>query len=161
LRRLADFRGKKLLLLFFNPRCGFCTRMAPELAALPIDGASGAPLPLVVTTGGLGENQQLVAEDGLTGPVPLQEGMEIGSQDHGTGPPMGYLIDDQGRIASELAIGAPPLLALAAAGVRGAAPAQPAPVHDAGPAAGALGGQRELSDSKIQRDGLPAGTPAP
>src|SRR5204862_378828 len=27
-RSLADFRGQKLLLLFFNPGCGFCTRMA-------------------------------------------------------------------------------------------------------------------------------------
>jgi hypothetical protein len=32
---LADFRGQKLLLLFFNPRCGFCTRIAPDLANGP------------------------------------------------------------------------------------------------------------------------------
>jgi peroxiredoxin len=161
LRSLADFRGRKLLLLFFNPGCGFCTRMASELAALPVDGAAGAPLPLVVTTGELEANRKLVAEYGLAGPVLLQEGMEIASQYQCNGTPMGYLIDEQGHIASELAIGAPALLALAAPGAPGAPPAPPPPVHDAGTAAGALGGKRELSESKLQRDGLPAGTPAP
>src|SRR2546422_7143520 len=33
-KSLSDFRGRKLLLIFFNPRCGFCTRMASDLAAL-------------------------------------------------------------------------------------------------------------------------------
>jgi hypothetical protein len=35
-RRLSEFRGRRLLLIFFNPGCGFCTAMAPEL------GGSGA-----------------------------------------------------------------------------------------------------------------------
>jgi hypothetical protein len=33
------------LLIFFNPRCGFCTQMAPQLAGMPVDGAEGKPLP--------------------------------------------------------------------------------------------------------------------
>src|SRR5436190_946810 len=53
--KLADFRGRKLLLIFFNPGCGFCTRMAPDLAALPVDGHDGQPIPLVITTGGAEE----------------------------------------------------------------------------------------------------------
>src|ERR1700736_4715808 len=32
-RRLADLRGRRVLLMFFNPGCGFCTSMVPELAA--------------------------------------------------------------------------------------------------------------------------------
>src|SRR5437660_1290815 len=69
---LADFRGRRLLVIFFNPRCGFCTRMVPDIAALPIDGANGAPLPLVVTTGEVEENRQLVAEHGIRCPVLIQ-----------------------------------------------------------------------------------------
>jgi peroxiredoxin len=84
-KRLADFRGRKLLLLFFNPGCGFCTRMAPELAALPIDGRDGAPLPLVLSTGNPGENRRLVEEHGLRAPVLLQQGMEIASWSSSTG----------------------------------------------------------------------------
>src|ERR1051326_6393697 len=61
-KSLADFRGKKHLVIFFNPRCGFCTRMAPDLAALPVDGKDGAPVPLVITTGYADENRKLFAE---------------------------------------------------------------------------------------------------
>jgi peroxiredoxin len=160
-RRLADFRGKNLLLIFFNPRCGFCTRMALDLAALPLDGAGGAPIPLVITTGEVEENRKLVEEHGIRAPVLLQHGMEVGTQYQCTGTPMGYRVDEQGRIASELAIGAQALLALA----NGPAPA-PAGAHGAAPLAqngggAALGSKRGVEESRLQRDGLPAGTPAP
>ena len=36
--KLSEFRGKDVLLIFFNPKCGFCTKMADDLAALPLDG---------------------------------------------------------------------------------------------------------------------------
>src|SRR6188508_2890982 len=36
---LSDFRGRRLLLIFFNPRCGFCERMVGDLGALPTDGS--------------------------------------------------------------------------------------------------------------------------
>jgi peroxiredoxin len=35
-RKLSEFRGRDVLLVFFNPRCGFCTKMAAELAAIPV-----------------------------------------------------------------------------------------------------------------------------
>src|SRR5262245_30427735 len=31
---LTKYRGQKLLLIFFNPACGFCRELAPKLAAL-------------------------------------------------------------------------------------------------------------------------------
>src|SRR5262245_60381995 len=39
--RLSEYRGKDLLLIFFNPKCGFCTKMADDLAALPLSGENG------------------------------------------------------------------------------------------------------------------------
>jgi peroxiredoxin len=165
---LADFRGRKLLLLFFNPGCGFCTRMAADLAALPVDGSRGRPLPLVVTTGGVEENRKLVEEYGIRCPVLLQEpgthgvGGEVGARYQCNGTPMGYVIDEQGKIASELAIGGPPLLALANTPAAPSTGNGHAPDADGGvPAAGTLGGKRSVEESKIARDGLPAGTPAP
>ena len=152
-KSLADFRGKKLLLIFFNPRCGFCARMAPDLAALPADGANGKPVPLVVTTGEAEENRKLVAEHGIRCPVLLQEGMEIASQYQCNGTPMGYLIDEQGNIASEMAAGAQALLEL---------PDRPtAPVSPAGNGRAPLGGTRSVTESKLNRNGLAPGTPAP
>ena len=49
-RKLSEFRGRDALLIFFNPKCGFCTKMAADLAALPIDGGGGRAVPIVVTT---------------------------------------------------------------------------------------------------------------
>jgi peroxiredoxin len=151
---LSAFRGRRLLLIFFNPRCGYCTRMAPDLAALPADGADDHPVPLVISTGDAEENRKLVAEHGIRCPVLLQtadDDVARRYQAHGT--PMGYLIDEAGTIASELAVGSQALLALASA-----PPAQPA-VHGNGHHDHK--GNRDLGDSKLKRDGLPAGTRAP
>jgi peroxiredoxin len=150
---LSQFRGRRLMLIFFNPGCGFCTRMAPDLAALPTDGDADRPLPLVVTTGEAEANRQLVQEHGIRCPVLLQEQMEVASRYQAHGTPMGYLIDEQGKIASEIAVGAEALLALAAE--RAAAASVNGNGHQP------FGGNRDLADSKIERNGLPAGTPAP
>lgn len=78
--------------------------------------------------------------------------MEIGALYHAHGTPMGYLVDEEGRIASDLAIGADALFALARPEGTGAHSANGRPEQR---------GNRSLADSKIQRSGLPAGTPAP
>ena len=36
--KLSEYRNRNVLLIFFNPQCGYCTKMAPELAALPEGG---------------------------------------------------------------------------------------------------------------------------
>src|SRR5206468_1918024 len=57
-QRLSDWRGRRVLLIFFNPRRGFCSRMVPDLAALPIDpggsrgrAAAGKPDPAIAPPG--------------------------------------------------------------------------------------------------------------
>jgi peroxiredoxin len=112
-RKRSEFRGKDVLLIFFNPKCGSCTKMAPELAALPIDGGDGRAVPVVVTTGDADENRRLVEQHGIRCVVLLQEQMEIANRYRAQGTPMGYRIDAGGQIASELAVGAEPLLKLA------------------------------------------------
>jgi peroxiredoxin len=161
---LEQFRGRRLLLIFFNPDCGFCRQMAPDLAALPADPHDGRPVPLVVTTGDVEANRQFVREHGIRCPVALQEGMSVATGYQVTGTPMGYLIDEQGAIASDLAVGAQALLALATPA------AMPAPsangqnghaVSENGNGHREYKGNRSLADSRINRNGLPAGTPAP
>lgn len=158
-KRLSDWRGRRVLLTFFNPRCGFCSRMVPELAALPSDPASGHPVPVVITTGSAEENRTLFQEHGVRCSVLLLDGGDLPAQYGAAGTPMGYLLDEEGQIASELAVGAEALLALAASG-GGAAPA---PMR---PKPGASGhekhrGNRSLSESRLNRSGLAAGTLAP
>src|SRR4029077_19531257 len=111
-RKLSDFRGKRVLLIFFNPQCGFCVQMAEELAALDPDGKDGHPVPLVVSAGDAGLNRELVQEHKIACPVLLQKATEVASQYQASGTPTGYLIDEEGKLASGLTIGAQALLAL-------------------------------------------------
>src|SRR5262249_47063414 len=113
MRKLSEFRGKELLLIFFNPKCGFCTKMSDDLAALPLDGENGWAVPIVVTTGDHEDNLQIVGRYGIRCTVLLQREMEVASQFHAQGTPMGYRIDKTGRIASVLAVGGEALLKLA------------------------------------------------
>jgi peroxiredoxin len=165
-RKLSEFRGRDVLLIFFNPRCGFCTKLADDLAALPPEAGGGRAMPLVVTTGDPDENRQLVERHGIRCVVLRQEQMEIASQFRAQGTPMGYRIDAAGRIASELAVGAEPLLQLAAK-----APAPPAPgpggngraPHDGKGEAAPHAKQPDpsLARSRLNRGGLKAGAVAP
>src|SRR6476660_4975295 len=63
-RKLSDFREQNVLLVFFNPQCGFCTKMAAELAALSADGGGQRVVPILVTTGDADENRKLVERYG-------------------------------------------------------------------------------------------------
>jgi peroxiredoxin len=157
-RSLAEFRGRRVLLIFFNPKCGFCVKMAPDLAALPADGAGGWPLPVVVSTGDAEENRRLVQEQGIRAVVLIQERSEVALDRYDIrGTPMGFLVDERGNIASEVASGAQALMALAVAAKDDAAGPGPA----AAAAAPRGKADKGLAASRLNRSGLPAGTPAP
>jgi peroxiredoxin len=112
-RKLSEFREQNVLLVFFNPQCGYCTTMAADLAALPLDEVDQRAVPVVVTTGDAEENRKLVEQYGIRCLVLLQQQMEVAALYGAQGTPMGYRIDGAGRIASALAVGAEPLLQLA------------------------------------------------
>ena len=156
--KLSDFRDKNLLLIFFNPNCGFCTKMAADLALLPAEGEAGHAVPLVVSTGDAEENRKLVEQYGIRCLVLLQKEMEVASKFQAQGTPMGYRIDGAGRIASELAVGAEPLLQLATL----SAPEQNNPIVPTnGAAPHGAKDDRALAGSRLNRSGLKAGTTAP
>ena len=114
---LADLVERSVLLVNWSPRCGFCTRIAPELAALqPELRKRGVDL-VFITLGDAEENRPLLEEHGL------QPRLLLGDQGEtevfaGVGTPAAYLVDAEGRAASELTIGSDtvPLLARSAAG---------------------------------------------
>ncbi|GAC1349633.1 MAG: hypothetical protein NVSMB27_24590 [Ktedonobacteraceae bacterium] len=109
---LADFRGSKTLVLFWNPGCGFCQRMLDDLKAWETRPPKDAPKLLIVSTGAVEANRAM----GVRSPVLLDEGFNAGSKFGAGGTPMAVLIDAEGKIASELAAGASAVLALAGAG---------------------------------------------
>jgi peroxiredoxin len=179
-RTLAQFRAQPLLVVFFNPDCGFCRDLAPKLAALATrssrrEGAhtpalqhadqslltsaatKAVPLVLVIATGDAEKNRQFFAEHKMTSPVLLQNDSEVATAYQANGTPTGYLVNAEGKIASKLVLGSEALLALVKAPVPQPSTLNPQPADD--PAS--RFGNRSLARSKIARNGLKAGTPAP
>lgn len=106
---LVDFRGSKALVLFWNPGCGFCQRMLEDLKAWEAKPPKGAPKLLVVSAGTVETNEAM----GLISTVVLDQSFSTASRFGASGTPMAVLVDAEGKIASELAAGAPAVLALA------------------------------------------------
>ena len=164
-QRLSGRIGRHVLLIFFDPDCSFCLEMVPRLASLSSDGADGRPATLVISRGAAERNRQLFDVHGIQPTVLLQEGMEVALAYQTSATPTGYLIDEEGFIASELALGMPALLALSGTPL----PSDGDP-NNAGlaeqPASEQNNGsldQRDdsLANSRIARDGLKKGTTAP
>ena len=101
---------------------------------------------MLVSYGSPEANKTLVEEHGLTCRVLLQpDGATVEGFAH-MGTPVAYLLDERGRIAKPVAMGARDVPELAA--------------HAAGRHA-RLQTERPISESRIEREGLKAGTPAP
>src|SRR5688572_33158913 len=77
---LAQYRGRRVLMVFYSPQCGFCTEMLPRLAAQAQAGGATGPVVLVITSGGAEENRRQMQEHGVRCPVLLQKGMEVYTQ---------------------------------------------------------------------------------
>jgi peroxiredoxin len=142
---LEHFRGKRVLLVHWSPECGFCRQIATDLAGLQ-DALRRRKTELVLVSYGSREgNRALIEAHGLNCPVLLQpDGATVEGFAH-MGTPVAYLLDEKGRIAKPVAVGARevPELAEHAAGRR------------------RLQTERPVSESRIEREGLKAGTFAP
>lgn len=105
---LDRFLGSETVLLFWNPNCGFCNRMLEDLKRWEANQPEGAPKLLIVSTGTVEINREM----GLRSTIMLDEGFTVGHLFGVGGTPSAVLIDAQGNIASDVAIGAPSVLAL-------------------------------------------------
>ncbi len=109
--RLADYRGRETLLLFWNPGCGFCGQMLDDLRAWDANRPPGAPELLLISAG----SAEAAREMRLRSPVLLDPRFEAGRAFGANGTPMAVLIDEHGRVASDVVGGAPAVLELAGA----------------------------------------------
>jgi Peroxiredoxin len=105
---LAEFRGIETIVLFWNPRCGFCQRMLSDLKAWEANPPAGSPKLLVVSTGAVEENRAM----GLRSPLVLDHAFDTGRSFGAYGTPSAVRVDGEGRVASELAVGAAAVLSL-------------------------------------------------
>jgi peroxiredoxin len=99
---LADFRGRKTVLLFWNPSCGFCQQMLDDLRRWDERPPRGAPTLLLVSTGTIENNRAMR----LRSAVLLDQNSQAGPAFGANGTPMAVLVDAKGQIASEVAVGA-------------------------------------------------------
>lgn len=105
---LAQFRGSKTLLLFWNPECTFCQQMLEDLKEFEVRPPKDAPKLLVISKGTAEANRAM----SLISPVVLDEEFSTGKMYGAQGTPSAVLIDAEGRVASVIAAGAPEVLAL-------------------------------------------------
>lgn len=151
---LADLAGRKALLVNWSATCGYCEMVAPELAGLAPDLARANTALVLLSRGDAEANRAAAEPHGLATTVLLigDDANPAGFQ--GLGTPAALLVDEEGKVVSPLAVGADKVPALA----REAAAAAPAAGKGR---TKRLRGQRELSESRLTRDGLTPGTPAP
>ena len=107
-----DFRGEETLMLFWNPGCGFCQQMLPDLKQWETNAPEDAPRLVVVSAGSEEANKEM----GLTSPVVLDQQFAVGRAFGAGGTPSAVLVDAEGKVASEVAVGAPAVMELAGAG---------------------------------------------
>jgi peroxiredoxin len=135
------------MLVHWSPGCGFCDAIAPDLAKAAAQLREQRNTELVlVSSGDADSNLAAANEYGFDCPVLLQDEQRTVDGFAGVGTPAAYLIDEEGRVAGGLALGAdqvPELLRKALKGRR------------------RLASERPLSDSRIERTGLKPGARAP
>jgi thiol-disulfide isomerase/thioredoxin len=98
-----------VLLLFWNPDCGFCQRMLATLQAWDAVPPDDAPALIVVSAGSSARNREM----GLSSPIVEDPQSQIGATFGARGTPMAVLLDAEGRVASSVAAGADAVMALA------------------------------------------------
>jgi peroxiredoxin len=156
---IADWRGRRILMVFFDPDCAFCRKWAASglgefVARTGVAGMAA----LIVSTGEPDENRTVLAGVEHACTILLQEDSEVAHVFHVPGTPAAYVIDEHGRIASRLATGADEIAGL----VDGTPPRAPVGQWTAdGRAAGRTLGLRPLAETRLIRTGIPAGTTAP
>ena len=99
-----------MLLVFSDPDCGPCELLAPMLERGSRQNP-GVPV-VMVSRGDPDRNRSKVVEHGLTFPVVLQEHWNLSRQYAKFATPIAYLIDGDGHIAADVAVGIDAILAL-------------------------------------------------
>jgi peroxiredoxin/uncharacterized membrane protein YphA (DoxX/SURF4 family) len=109
---LASLRGRRRLVLFWNPSCGFCQGLLEDMKKWERNRPAGAPELLIISSGTSDANRQ----QGFRSRVLLDSVWGAGQVLGAGGTPSAVLIDEEGRVASEVGVGAPAVLELAGAG---------------------------------------------
>jgi thiol-disulfide isomerase/thioredoxin len=101
-------RGNRTVLLFWNPTCGYCQQMLPDVMQWERERASDALALLVISSGPIEANKS----QGFRSRVVLDNQFVAGETFGVSGTPSAMLLDEQGKVASGVAVGKEAVLAL-------------------------------------------------
>lgn len=106
---LATLCGGNTLLLFWSPSCGFCQTMLDDIRVWERYAPQDGTKMVVISSGTVEANRA----QGFRSPVLLDQEFLAGRLFGVGGTPSAVMLDEQGRVASEVTVGAPAVLALA------------------------------------------------
>ncbi len=105
---LSDVRGRTSALLFWNPGCGFCRQMHPQLRLWEASVTGASPALVIVSSG----DRETTAAERFESPVLLDAEQRVASALGAGGTPMAVLVGPDGRLASPVAAGATSVMEL-------------------------------------------------
>src|ERR671921_515123 len=103
---LKDFRGQETLVLFWNPGCGFCQQMLPEIKQWEENRPEGAPNLLFVSAGTEEANRDMK----LSSKVVLDQQFAAGRSFGASGTPSAVVGGAGGGVGPGVALGGPAVL---------------------------------------------------
>ena len=105
---LEEIRNGRTALLFWNPGCGFCQRLIPELKEWEADRGDGSPRLVLISTGLPEENRNQGFGSAILLDGEFSTAMSFGA----SGTPSAILLDAEGNVSSSLAVGGPNVMEL-------------------------------------------------
>lgn len=109
---LDAYRGRRVLLVFTDPKCRPCRELMPELVSL--HKRTPDIEILLISRGNIEAVRSEFAEQPVPFPVTVQKSWEISRRYAMFATPIAYLIDEAGKIAGDIAVGPEPILILLA-----------------------------------------------
>jgi thioredoxin-related protein len=106
---ISTLSGRRTLLLFWDPACGYCQEMLGDVKRWERQRPNGAPALVVIAAGSPDSNRQ----QGFMSPVLLDGNFSAGHAFGVHGTPSAVLLDENGRVASDVRVGANEVMALA------------------------------------------------
>jgi peroxiredoxin len=109
---LKTFQGRRVLLVFSDPRCGPCDQLAPHLARLHREHEGNGLAVVMVGRGEPKDNREKAGLHNLQFPIALQRRWELSTEYGIFATPVAFLIDENGLIARNVAVGKDEILEL-------------------------------------------------
>ena len=110
---LDQYRGRRVLLIFSDPKCGPCEALFPELVRFENEQPDGAVALIMVGRGEAEINRRKVHDYGVKFPIVLQRHWELSAEYGIFATPAAFLIGPDGVIERNVAKGVNDILSLA------------------------------------------------